>query len=90
PIKRLAICLLFICGIIFNAPVSAGIVPGTIQKASETSSALQCKTSNSTAYRTSYSCTETNSCATYELDRSASCGCESYTQETDYGNCLKT
>ena len=90
PIKRLAICLLFICGIIFNSQVFAWIVPWTIQKASGTSSALQCNTSNSTAYRTSYSCTETNSCATYELDRSASCGCESYKQETDYGNCLKT
>ncbi len=87
PIKRLAICLLLMSGLLLSSQVSAGIVPGTIQKASGTSSALQCNTSNSTAYRTSYSCTDTSTCATYEIDRSSSCGCERYQQIDDKSSC---
>jgi len=89
PLKRILICLFFIFGITFQSSVSAWIVPGSILKASQSSSALQCNTSNSSEYKTSYNCTQTNSCAVYQLDRSASCGCETYKQETDYSNCVR-
>lgn len=78
PIKRILICLFFIFGMTGNLSVSAWIVPWTIQKASETSQALQCSSTDSWEYKTSYTCESTWACQQYKSSRSSACSCQTY------------